>query len=50
MAEKYSTFRISKEISDILEKLKEKTGCTKTYLVKKAVLEYYKDIIDKEEK
>lgn len=45
----YTSFRISKEINELLDKIKAKTGASKTFIVKKAVEEYYKDLLSKKE-
>lgn len=46
---KYTSFRISKEFSDLLDKIKKLTGASKTFIVQKAVEEYYKELLSKKE-
>ena len=49
-ANKTTTFRISSEFNKVLDKIKAETGATKTFIVQKAVEEYYKDVLNKIEK
>lgn len=46
-ANKTTTFRISSEFNKVLDKIKAETGATKTFIVQKAVEEYYKDVLNK---
>lgn len=50
MANKYTSVRLSTEINNLLDKIKADTGASKTFIIKKAVEEYYKNLLEKEGK
>ena len=49
MATKYTSFRLAEELNILLDKIKAQTGASKTFIIKKAVEEYYKKL-NKEDK
>ena len=49
MATKYTSFRLTDDLNILLDKIKAQTGASKTFIIKKAVEEYYKKL-NKEDK
>ena len=45
----YTSLKITAEFNKTLDQIKKETGSSKSFIVKKAVEEYYKDLLSKKE-